>query len=260
MEIVNNHISLFHSIYLLFLPNFSQYVPVSAVQVTMSIVWQVASSWFSTLQNQSQAESQSAASPRFSRMESSNGGGGISGSYALNQHGGAGVQQSLEHLPTYGFRNNGPDSDHLQADRSHLLFGVSIDPSLGTSSVLPSPDYEKAKDASGNNNILPGSFCPSATPVDSGTMPSEGLDENVLMQRNMTWPVVQTAPPVRSFTKVGIWLASSSICLFIYFIHHRMSSFSSWILVSLDATDMLFNLCHQLQFSSAFMPAFRPGF
>lgn len=123
-------------------------------------------------------------------MESSNGGG---------IYGEAGVQQSIENLPPYGFRNNGSDSDQLQADRSHLLFGVSIDPSLGTPSVLPSPDYEKAKDAAGN--MLPGSFCPSATPVDSGNMASEGLDDNVLMQRNITW---QTAPPVRSFTKVGI--------------------------------------------------------
>jgi len=183
-------------------------------------------------------------------MESSNG-GGIPGSYALHQHGEAGVQQGLENLPTYGFRNNGPDSDQLQADRSHLLFGVSIDPSLGTSSVLPSPDYEKAKDAAGNN-MLPGTFCPSATPVDSGNLTSEGLDENVLMQRNLTWPVVQTAHPVRSFTKVGIWPASSSICLNILLAIVCLS-FSSWILrcyMLLTFPSKL--LCHHLRFRSAF--------
>ena len=178
----------------------------------MSNVWQVASSWYQTLQSQSQVESQSAASPRLSRVDSSNG-GGVPGSYVINQHGEAGVQQSLEHLPTYGFRNNGQDSDQIQADRSHLnLFGVSIDPSHGTSSGLPSHNFGKAKDLSGNN-MLPGSFCPPATPGDSGTIPAEGLDDNVLLQRNVNWPAMQTAPPVRSFTKVGIWCASFSVCL-----------------------------------------------
>lgn len=172
--------------------------------IFLFLAWQVGSSWFTTLQqNQSQAESQAAASPRLNRMESSNA-GGISGSYALNQHGEGGVQQSLENLPTYGFRNNGLEPDQLQADRSHLLFGVSIDPSLGTSGALPSPDYDKAKDAAGNN-MLPGSFCPTATPVDSGTMTNEGLDENVLMQRNIAWSAAQSAP-VRSYTKVGLGL------------------------------------------------------
>ncbi|KAG0605997.1 hypothetical protein M758_9G104900 [Ceratodon purpureus] len=157
---------------------------------------QVASPWYSTLQNQNQAESQSAASPRLNRPDSSNG-GGVPGSYAMNQHAEANVQQSLEHLPSYGFRS---DPDQLQ------LFGVSIDPSLGTPNGLPTHSFsQKAKDVSGNN-MLPGSFCPSATPGDSVSVQTEVLDDNVLIQPNI-WPVptpqsVQTAPPVRSFTKV----------------------------------------------------------
>jgi hypothetical protein len=211
----------------------------------MSNVWQVASSWFSTLQNQ--AESQPAASPRLNRLDSSNG-GGVPGSYAINQHGETGVQQSLEHLPTYGFRNNGPDSDQLQADRSHLLFGVSIDPSLGTSSGLPSHSFGKAKDVSGHN-MLPGSFCPPATPGDSVAMPTEGLDDNVLMQRNISWPAVQTAPPVRSFTKVGILSASTSICLnilvtIICIYSIICFSSSSWILGPYMLTFFLQLICH----------------
>lgn len=196
----------------------------------MSNVWQVASPWFSTLQNQNQAESQSAASPRLNRPDLSNG-GGVPGSYAINHHGEAGVQQSIEHLPTYGFRT---DSDQLQADR-HLLFGVSIDPSLGTSNGPPSHSFGKAKDVSGNN-MLPGPFCPPATPGDSVTMPSEVLDDNVLSMQPNIWPqTVQTAPPVRSFTKVGISSASSSICLnvlvTIICIYSMISfSVSSWVM------------------------------
>ncbi|XP_073389669.1 auxin response factor 6 isoform X2 [Physcomitrium patens] len=151
-------------------------------------------------QNPSQAESQSTASPRLHRVEVPNG-GGVPGSYGFTQHGEPDVQPSLEHLPTYGFRSNGAESDQLQTDRSHLLFGVPIDQPLGTSSGLPSPNFGKAKDLSGNT-MLPGSFCSPATPGDSGIMPSERIDDNVMLPRGVGWPTVQPAPPVRSFTKV----------------------------------------------------------
>ncbi|XP_024359906.1 auxin response factor 6 isoform X2 [Physcomitrium patens] len=86
---------------------------------------QVSSSWLPTLQNQSQAEPQS-ASPRFHRAEASIG-GGVPGLYGPIQHGEAG---------------------------------------------------------------------------DAGILPNEALDENIMLQRNVGWPAVATAPPVRSFTKV----------------------------------------------------------
>lgn len=179
------------------------------------------------MQNQSQAEPQS-ASPRFHRAEASIG-GGVPGLYGPIQHGEAGAQHlvtsSLVHLATYDFRNNGTDSDQLQADRSHLLFGVSIDPALDTFNGLSSPSFGKDKDAVGNNMVAV-SLCPSATSGDAGILPNEALDENIMLQRNVGWPAVATAPPVRSFTKVSVQLGFSFVCLngLVWFLHSILCS------------------------------------
>jgi hypothetical protein len=137
------------------------------------------------------------------RVEASS--GGVPGSFPLPQNNESALQQGLGHLPPYGFRNNDQDSDQLQADRSHLLFGVSIDqPLVGSNGLVPHT-YGKTKDVTGNN-MLPVAYGPPATPdsTSTGLMSGEGLDENGLFQRNTGWPAIATATPLRSFTKVTI--------------------------------------------------------
>lgn len=130
---------------------------------------------------------------------------GVLGSFSLPQSNESALPQGLGHLPPYGFRNNDQDSDQLQADRSHLLFGVSIDqPLVGSSTVVPHT-YGKAKDVTGNN-MLSAAYGPPTTPdsLSNGLMSSEGLDENGLFQRNPGWSAMPAATPLRTFTKVFI--------------------------------------------------------
>ena len=143
------------------------------------------------------------------RVEASN--GGVPGSFTLPQNNESAVQQGLGHLPLYGFRNVDQDLDQLQADRGHLLFGVSIEQPLVGSNGLILHTYEKSKDVT-DSSMLSIGYGPPATPDSMGTglMSCEGLDENGLFQRNAGWPAIPAAAPLRSFTKVTILSPVSS--------------------------------------------------
>lgn len=134
-------------------------------------------------------------------MEASS--GGVPESYALPQNNESSLHQGLGHQLPFGFRSNDQDSDQLQADRSHLLFGMSIDQPLGGSSVVSPQSYRKSKDDTGNNMLLT-AYGPLVTPdsMNNGILSGEGLDGNGLFQRNSGWPAMPVAIPPRTFTKV----------------------------------------------------------
>jgi hypothetical protein len=166
---------------------------------------QVSNPWFSN-----QSEPQPLIPSQLTRIETSS--AGVLGSFSLPQSNESTLQQGLGHLPPYGFRNNDQGSDQLQADRSHLLFGVSIDqPLVGSCTVAPHT-YGKTKDVTGNN-MLSAAYGPPSTAdsLSNGLMSSEGLDENGLFQRNTGWPPMPTASPLRTFTKVDIWTSAVEI-------------------------------------------------
>nr|XP_024366632.1 auxin response factor 6-like isoform X1 [Physcomitrium patens]XP_024366633.1 auxin response factor 6-like isoform X1 [Physcomitrium patens]XP_024366635.1 auxin response factor 6-like isoform X1 [Physcomitrium patens]PNR27047.1 hypothetical protein PHYPA_030528 [Physcomitrium patens] len=163
---------------------------------TVQGVIQASTSWFSN-----QSDSQALISSQQSRVEASS--GGVPESYALPQNNESSLHQGLGHQLPFGFRSNDQDSDQLQADRSHLLFGMSIDQPLGGSSVVSPQSYRKSKDDTGNNMLLT-AYGPPVTPdsMNNGILSGEGLDGNGLFQRNSGWPAMPVAIPPRTFTKV----------------------------------------------------------
>lgn len=174
---------------------------------------QVSSPWVSTLQSPTQSDTQPVVTSRLGRMDNS-ASSGVPGAF-----GEPGLHRGLAGLPAaaFGYRDIGhdhPDQQH-PGDRSHLLFGVSIDQPLVGSTVtasLESRSFGKCKDPQNgfsSSTMIPGGpFCALDAPELSGLhsgIPGSAttLDEDVLnFQRNSTWG--QAAPPtsMRTFTKV----------------------------------------------------------
>ena len=161
-------------------------------------VWQIASAWFPPLQNGLQSDPQSIVSPQLSQVEASS--TAVPGSYSVSQNNEPSVQQGLG-LP-YGFHNHGQDSEQMQGDKSHFLFGVPIDQPQVPSAALTSQTFGKPKDAPDSNILL--GFCPPATPdsINNGLISNDSLDENMLFHQSPGW-TVQTAAPQRTYIKVN---------------------------------------------------------
>ncbi len=173
----------------------------------------MSSPWVSTLQSPTQSDTQPVVTSRLGRMDNS-ASSGVPGAF-----GEPGLHRGLAGLPAaaFGYRDIGhdhPDQQH-PGDRSHLLFGVSIDQPLVGSTVtasLESRSFGKCKDPQNgfsSSTMIPGGpFCALDAPELSGLhsgIPGSAttLDEDVLnFQRNSTWG--QAAPPtsMRTFTKV----------------------------------------------------------
>jgi hypothetical protein len=174
---------------------------------------QVSSPWVSTLQSPTQSDTQPVVTSRLGRMDNS-ASSGVPGAF-----GEPGLHRGLAGLPpaAFGYRDIGhdhPDQQH-PGDRSHLLFGVSIDQPLVGSTVtasLESRSFGKCKDPQNgfsSSTMIPGGpFCALDAPELSGLhsgIPGSAttLDEDVLnFQRNSTWGQAAPPPSMRTFTKV----------------------------------------------------------
>jgi hypothetical protein len=169
---------------------------------------QVSAPWVSTLQSPTQSDTQPVVTSRLGRVDNS-ASSGVPGAF-----GEPGLHRGLAGLPpaAFGYRDIGHDHP---GDRSHLLFGVSIDQPLVGSAVtasLESRSFGKCKDPQNgfsSSTMIPGGpFCALDAPELSGLhsgIPGSAttLDEDVLnFQRNSTWGQAATPPSMRTFTKV----------------------------------------------------------
>ncbi|KAG0504354.1 hypothetical protein KC19_6G026900 [Ceratodon purpureus] len=157
---------------------------------------QVSSSWYPTNRELNQHD----VSTRMNQLDSSPT-SRVSGGFPFTQQSEGNGQSGLTGLPvpasSFMYRENVQEQDSVQSDR-HLLFGVSIEqqPLVGSSSVasLHPQSYAKNLSRFPGNNILQGSYCPTASP-DISTIDGVGLDESGMFQRSTSWPT-------RTFTKV----------------------------------------------------------
>jgi hypothetical protein len=171
---------------------------------------QVSLPWFPAMQNQIQTDPQLMATARLGQVDTAPSSQVVGALTHLQNHE-VNAQAGLVEHPPLGFSENDQDAEQLQADRSHLLFGVPIDQPLTASASLTSRTFEKTKEQqngfSGSSNVLQGSLCPRTTPdlptIPSGVISSGSLDDNGLYQQNSdAWPSMQSAPPLRTFVKV----------------------------------------------------------